>query len=236
MTIPWCPFVTRRDGNPQKMGYPQLGVGYGGPKRGDVKHSAEGENWDVIHDLLDSLVRRASWHFTVGYDRVEQHYEISAHTWHAGDTDDDGGVRANIDLIGIEHLGMAGTPLTAYQVEMTARISRWAAEQFGYTTFSRYPQQTGTWTLVEHNQVSDAPTACPSNRIPWGLVLLKIEELEEDVKSTMLVWDYSRQRLYWLGSWGAAWITDPADAAALKHELGEPTLALSAASIDATHP
>lgn len=169
----FAPFAIRRPGPLWKQGYP--GVGVAGPKRGDVKHSAEGTNWDVIHDLLDGQARK-SWQFTVGYDRTEQHYPFMAHCWHAGDADDDGGVRANIDLVGIEHLGVAGDPLTDYQVEMTVKITRWCAEQSNRTRYARYPTQLGVWTLAEHNQVSDTATACPSGRIRWLRIIAALEE------------------------------------------------------------
>ena len=191
----WCPFAVRRDGPHIKTGYAS---GQIAPKRGEVKHSAEGY-WPGIYSALDSLEQDAqgyykhgSWHFTVGFDRVEQHFAVNVNCWHGGDTDDDGAVRANIDLVGMEHLGMAGTPLTPYQVEMTARLSVWSAEQFGRSRFRRFdgwdPDEPGLWLLAEHTQVSNTYTACPSNRIPWGLVQLKITELteEEDMKPYLI--------------------------------------------------
>ena len=178
----WAPFATRRDGPAWKVGYSYQGEG--GPKRGDVKHSAEGY-WPGIYSRLDGP-DRASWHFTVGYDRVEQHYPITAFCWHAGDVDDDGGVAANIDLVGIEHLGVRGEPLTPYQVEMTTKITRWCADQFLLRTFSRYPAQDG-WTLVEHNQVSDVATACPSARIPWLPILVALTAPQEEDEMIHLI-------------------------------------------------
>ncbi|KKM92789.1 hypothetical protein LCGC14_1215000 [marine sediment metagenome] len=195
----WMPGAVRRHGPPVKVGYTS---GASGPKRGDVKHSAEG-GWGGIHAVLDDLSRSASFQFTVGYDRFEQHYPYNAHCWHAGDADDDGGVAANIDLVGIEHLGMAGTPLTDYQVAATVQISEWCAAQEGITEFARYPEQAGVWTLVEHNEVSDVPTACPSGRIPWDTILKalgdddmtdeerrQLKEAEAGVKALRgIVWD-----------------------------------------------
>lgn len=172
----WAPFATRYPGPASKIGYSF--VGESGPKRGDAKHSAEGW-WPGIRSRLNGP-DLASWHFTVGLGRTEQHYPISAHCWHAGDVDDDGAVAANVDLVGIEHLGIAGQPLTPYQVMMTVRISRWAAEQNGLSRFARYPVQQDVWTLVEHGEVSDAPTACPSNRIPWDEILAMLQPEEED--------------------------------------------------------
>src|SRR3990167_11198261 len=154
----WMPGAVVWIGDADKRGY--LGHGNEGPKRGAVCHSAEGKSWQVMHDILAGP-RRASWTFTIGYDRIEQHAPYRSHCWHAGDIGDDGGVRANIDLIGIEALGMAGEPLTPYQVDAEVLINRWCAEQEGIRTFARYPRGgIGTWTLAEHNEGSDAPNAC----------------------------------------------------------------------------
>jgi hypothetical protein len=178
----WCPFVTRRPGPAGKTGYSF--VGEAGPKRGEVDHSAEGW-WPGIYSRLDGPAL-ASWHFTIGLDRTEQHYDFRAHCWHAGDVDDDGAVAANLDFIGKEHLGLAGQPLNAYQVDMSARISEWCAEQEGRDIFRRFdgwdPDEPGLWLLAEHKQVSDVPTACPSDRIPWEIIIAALEE--EDMAAT----------------------------------------------------
>lgn len=171
----WYPGAIRRDGPAWKVGYSFAGES--GPKRGEVKHSAEGY-WPGIYSRLDGS-DRASWHFTVGYDRVEQHYPLTAHCWHAGDVDDDGAVAANVDFIGIEHLGVAGQPLTPYQLDATSEISLWAMERAGFVRVSRYAgayPDRPTWLLAEHREVSDVPTACPSWRIPWAELIQRLEE------------------------------------------------------------
>lgn len=173
----WCPFAVRRDGPDRKVGYPAYGTS--GPKRGEVKHSAEGR-WGGIHQVLDGT-RPASWQFTIGYDRIEQHYPLSTHCWHAGDVDDDGGVAANLELIGVEHLGVTGEPLTEWQVDATVRVTKWASAQFMRDSYDLYPKQDRVWTLAEHNQVSNLPTACPSGRIPWLRILRMLQEDEPDM-------------------------------------------------------
>lgn len=185
MAEQWWPEAVRRPGPASKAGY-FLGLTW--PKNGDVKHSAEGF-WPGIHSVLDDLNRRASWHFTIGYDRVEQHYPVDMNCWHGGDVDDDGGVRANIDCVGIEHLGQAGTPLTPYQIEMTAKLSRWLMDTRGITVVTRKTDGVG-WKVLEHNEVSDVPTSCPSNRIQWPLVIAAITKTgDERVKYTDEVLD-----------------------------------------------
>jgi N-acetylmuramoyl-L-alanine amidase-like protein len=165
----WCPFAIRRDGPPQKLG---AGGALASPKRGEVKHSAEGY-WDGIYQVLDDLRTSSSWHFTVGDDRLEQHYPLDANCWHANDTDADGLVRSNFALVGVEHLGVAGVDLTLTprQVTRTEDLTRWMALQFGRSAFGRYPAQLGVWTMAEHTQVGNDPTACPSGRIPWETIM-----------------------------------------------------------------
>jgi hypothetical protein len=209
MSLEWAPFAVRRPGPAWKVGYSF--VGEGGPKRGDVKHSAEGY-WSGIYAVLQGN-RRASWHFTVGFDRVEQHYPISAYCWHAGDVDDDGGVAANLDLVGIEHLGVAGQPLTPYQIEMTTEITRWCAEQNGYKRFARYPIQDGVWTIAEHNEVSDVPTSCPSGRIPHGLILGDLYNVEDDMadEETRKQWAEAQAIFERAGAYAAQGLPLPPD-------------------------
>lgn len=188
MVDQWCPFAVRRPGHPDKVGYSFAGEL--NPKRGAVDHSAEGF-WHGIHLALDDPNRRASWQFTVGYDRIEQHYPLLANCWHGGDVDDDGGVSANIDLVGKEHLGVAGTPLTPSQVELSTKLDIWIMEQLGRSVWQRFdgwdPDDGKTFLATEHNEVSDAPTACPSGRIPWDEKRRRIEEyfahpiLEDDM-------------------------------------------------------
>ncbi len=177
----WMPGAIKKPGPPDKVGYEALGFGVKGPKKGDVKHSAEGSA-DGLLTVLHGP-RRASWHFSVLYGAVWQHYPVNAHCWHAGDTDDDGGVRANIELVGIEHEGMAGFSLTDYQVEMTVEITKFCAEFFDRTeAYARYPiMPVDGWTLAEHNQISDSFTACPSNRVDWEalMALLVTQEVED---------------------------------------------------------
>ena len=192
MTDLWYPEARRWSGNPAVTGYPDAyaaSVGYPngqrGPKRGEVKHSAEGESWDVIHDLLITK----SWHFTVGYDRVEQHHEIDINCWHGADTDNDQGVRANFDLIGVEHLGVAGEPLTAWQTVATIKLSRWLGAQYGRSVFQRFgsdnTEKAAVWLLCEHKEVANAYTACPSDRIPWGPIMAALNKEDEMTPAQM---------------------------------------------------
>jgi len=162
----WCPFAIPWPGPPGKVG---AGGALASPKRGEVKHSAEGY-WDGAHGVLSNPGIQSSWHFTVG-EYIEQHYAIDANCWHANDTDPDGLVRSNFAMVGVEHIGVAGEPLTQGQIDNTILLTRWLAQQFGRSGFGRYPAQFKLWTLAEHNQVGNDPTACPSGRIPWEVIM-----------------------------------------------------------------
>ena len=174
----WMPGAIKVPGHPDKVGYTAFGTR--GPKRGDVKHSAEG--WATyLKFLIETALAIKSWTFTTLLSgTIWQHYPIDAHCWHAGDTDDDDDVRANIELVGIEHEGLVGTPLTAEQTQATVAITKFCAEYFERSAaYARFPvQPSDGWTLVEHTQVSNTYTACPSDRIPWDdiLELLTVEE------------------------------------------------------------
>jgi len=192
MTDLWYPKAVRWLGNPAVTGYPPSIGGTTAPKRGAVEHSAEGKSWDVIHDLL--LTK--SWHFTVGYDRVEQHHPCNVNCWHGADTDDDGGVRANIDLEGIEHLGIAGEPLTPWQIGATVDLNRWLGAQYDRHTFRRFdgfdPDEPGVWLMCEHNEVSNTYTACPSGRIPWPEVMGRLNAPLEELEDQMVTGHFAK--------------------------------------------
>ena len=170
MSQEWCPFARRVDGPEWKVGYSYPGEQ--SPKRGIVPHSAEG----YLTGLLGALngPKFKSWQFTITYDELLQHYPVSANCWHAGDVDDDGGVAANIDLVGIEHLGMAGEPLTQFQKEILAWLYDWLEDEHNFKPYSF--MRTGmTTTVFEHKWVSDAPTSCPSYRIPHTEIIALLE-------------------------------------------------------------
>ena len=142
--------------------------------------------WSVLNGATD-----VSWHYSVMQNgRVLAHYPLLANCWHAGDSDPDGGVRANIDLVGVEHEGGGpgdeSEPLTKEQLDSTIKLTRWMAEQFGRREFVRYPAQSegNYWFLVEHNQVS--PTACPSGRIPWTKIQQRLRQEMSEIPQEII--------------------------------------------------
>jgi N-acetyl-anhydromuramyl-L-alanine amidase AmpD len=116
---------------------------------------------------------QVSWHFTVLKDgAVWQHYGLDSSCWHAGN-------RANnARLIGIEHEGKAGEPLTEAQTQASVSLVRWIAATQGW------PLERHT-RLLEHNEVY--ATACPSGRIPWERYVPENDPNHEDGFDTGLV-------------------------------------------------
>ncbi len=131
---------------------------------GVIEHSAEGYEAGLRAQLAGGQV---SWHFTVYRSgRVEQHYALNASCWHAGSK------AANARLVGVEHEGVSGQPLTNAQLAASVMLTRWIAAQGGWV-----PARNGHQTLYEHREVNPA-TLCPNGRIPWGYY----EEAAVDVK------------------------------------------------------
>ena len=134
-------------GPPEKV-YPEQNA-----CEGVILHSAEGYRAGLESQLATAEV---SWHFTIYQDgAVEQHYPISASCWHAGSG------AQNRRLVGVEHEGVVGQPLTDVQAAASVALVRWLAQECGWAGLTR-----GV-TLYEHREVNTA-TNCPSGRIPWG--------------------------------------------------------------------
>lgn len=177
--IPWCEW---RPGPASKHGYggtTQLPVSY---KEGEVKHSAEGP-LSATFGVLDNPNRQASWHFTLpkqGPVRVYQHYELEDICWHCGlpgDERHDTSLVGNLTLWGEEHEGIAGEALTPWQVENTIKLSEELRRQS--PTYGRESPSLRV-NLWEHNWLSPAPTACPSGRIPWAVIIAALQTPQEE--------------------------------------------------------
>lgn len=133
-------------GPPEKV-YPEQNT-----CEGVILHSAEGYRPGLESQLRDAQV---SWHFTVYQDgTVEQHYPVTASCWHAGSA------KQNRRLIGVEHEGVAGEPLTEAQADASVRLVGWLASNCGWAVLMRGVN------LFEHREVNPQ-TQCPSGRIPW---------------------------------------------------------------------
>lgn len=161
--------------------------GYGGTtwlpltyKEGEVKHSAEG-SVSAAFGVLDGP-RQSSWHFTLPKQppvRFYQHYHLEDICWHCGlpgDESSDTSLIGNITLFGEEHEGVAGEPLTAWQVENSTLLSLELRARCIKFRMNPPILRVNEW---EHNWLSPAPTACPSGRIPWMEIIARINAAEE---------------------------------------------------------
>ncbi len=191
----WIPGIPIVPGPAGKQGY------WGIPNRklsqveGDVKHSAEG-GYSALISALFHGTRQASWHLSMRKDgRSEQHYPVESVCWHCGEKGDmsnQTAVIGNVTLYGIEHEGVAGEPLTAAQVDETIRISQWLRDN---TWAGANPPELGV-NLWEHNFLS--ATACPSNRIPWSIIIPELDKKENDM-SLVFISPKGRPEVYLLG-------------------------------------
>lgn len=123
---------------------------------GLICHSAEGD-WSAAYKPTDTMIQRGvSWPFSIFKSgAVQQHFPISASCWHAGSA------AQNRRLVGIEHEGKIGEPLTEAQTVASVALVRWIAQQAGWPDLARGVR------LFEHREVSPA-TTCPNGRILWG--------------------------------------------------------------------
>lgn len=166
----YTPLAIQQPGAISKQGYQGRTTN---SVRGVVCHSMEGYAEAALAEVKDASMP-LSWHFSVLEDgTVWQHYPLNAICWHGGNQP------INESLIGIEHEGVKGVPLTDVQLASSIALVDWIAGQGGWT-----PQRHVT--LFEHNEVvtlytpNAGPTACPNGRIPW-------EQYVEDEMQTIPV-------------------------------------------------
>ncbi len=168
MTL-WYPKAIRRDGPANKVGYPtSTPTDKYGPKRGVVYHSSEGSK-AAWFGVLDSQrrPRRSATFFNPKRGRLYQHYRRDAHCWANGTK------AANIGFVSCENEGVAGEPLTASQVDNLVGLTAWLQEQ------NRWAELSRATTLREHNEFT--PTACPSGRIPWAIIIERATKEDTDM-------------------------------------------------------
>lgn len=179
-----CPFAVWFPGPDWKTGY--LQVGRNSRKQGEVDHSMEGWKFGAHQVLLSPTP--SSWHFSIYDDgTLEQHYTVSTNCWHCADADGDGGIAGNISLVGIEHEGIAGSPLTSKCLNTSIRLTSWLMQEWGFARVARYPfMDASVWCLAEHNEVGDTSTACPSGRIPWGEKVRRLQITNNQQATTEL--------------------------------------------------
>lgn len=144
------------------------------PKEGFVLHSMEGSTSAAFGEL-DKVTRQASWHFSISKDgTVYQHYDPLAVTWHCGLPGDNISWTAaigNVALIGIEHEGKIGEPLTGPQFRASAAVQNWC-----YSVIPSLKPPALRSSHWEHGWLSN--TSCPSGRIPWTMVMASVHKEE----------------------------------------------------------
>lgn len=199
----WCPFAIQRigaQGATAKRGYPNGVQGVANKdllnatKRGEIKHDSGGPLSATLGVLDTHPIN--SWQFTVDDSGIYQHYPVDANCWHGNDTDPDQDVRANIELVGVEHTRANGNAigqgpalkLSPTQIELTAKLTRWLADNGGRPQLLRYAvgldAETDQWLECEHGEVGNTWTDCPSHRIPWAEVFA-LAEGEDDMASIL---------------------------------------------------
>ena len=171
MTETWIPGATRILGPGWKQGY------WGIPSRSlaqieaEIKHSVEG-TWQGALNVLNGGVT-VSWTFLVprapiGAVRYAQHYPLESITYHAGvrgDMETVTDLIGNLTMVGIEHAGRAGQPLTQHQLDVTVEISQFLRD---HTGAGNKPPALRV-NLYEHKWVR--ATACPSDRVQWPYII-----------------------------------------------------------------
>ncbi len=170
----WCPFAKRYPGPAKKLGYSDFKYS---PKRGATLHDSTGPLAPTLNTLMGERI--ASWTFTIDDSNGDlyEHYDVEGNTWHGNDTDSDDAVEANYDLVGIEFTrpnAKIASPLSEASIQTAVKLLRWLGEVCGLEEFVRFPDQIGAFTLSDHNQVANSPTACPSGRIPFAEILYRL--------------------------------------------------------------
>lgn len=120
-----------------------------------------------------------------GKPDIIQHYPFTVSCWASGNRE------ANTNGIAAEDEGgywPHDEPLTDFQVDVNVRVIRELADWKGWQPAR--PSGLADATLLEHWECvqlwGGAPTACPSNRIPWRVILDRLAK-EEDMAQLWLV-------------------------------------------------
>jgi hypothetical protein len=160
----WFAKAVREPGHPQAHGYE--GIREPRKKRGLVYHSAEGP----LRVMRRIILRPGppSWTFSnPKRGPLIQHYERGTNIWANGELD------PNIRFDACESEGKVGEPLTESQIENLIDLACWYVKEEGWAAFKRRVQ---AWEHKEMVRFGAPPTACPSDRIPWDIIIPAVEE------------------------------------------------------------
>ena len=183
MSLEWASFAVRLDGPASK-------TGYGGDERalreGTVYHSMEG-SLSVALEMLANPALAKSWTFSnPKRGQLIQHYAIGKHAWANGSKD------ANEPFFACESEGggpgIESEPLTESQIDNLVELTVWAYTTQEWTTLTR---RITLWEHRELQRFGSRATACPSNRIPWSIIInganAIIEQPEEEDMYALIV-------------------------------------------------
>jgi hypothetical protein len=102
--------------------------------------------------------------------RLIQHFERGTNIWA------NGSFVANLSFDACESEGVDGEDLTGSQVQNLVDLAKWYKKEEGWLAFKRREQ---AWEHREMTRFSAPPTACPSDRIPWDIIIPAVEEEDE---------------------------------------------------------
>ena len=169
MSLEWASFAVRLDG-------PRNKTGYGGDERalreGTVYHSMDGTLSYALEMLANPALAK-SWTFSnPKRGRLIQHYAVGKHAWGAGSKD------ANEKFVSCENEGggpgIESEPLTQSQIDNLVDLTVWLYTTQEWTTLTR---RITLWEHKELQRFGSRATACPSDRIPWSIIIAEAEKI-----------------------------------------------------------
>jgi hypothetical protein len=163
MSERWFGKAAREPGHPQAHGYP--GYADVGPKMGIVYHDAGG-NLRTLRAISQAPGEPSFNFINPKTGRLIQCYARGTHCWANGT------LANNTRYDSCENEGVPGETLTDSQTQNLIDLACWYVKEEGWAGFRR---RIEAW---EHREMH--PTACPSDRIPWGIIIPAVEE-EEDM-------------------------------------------------------
>lgn len=152
--------------------------------RGIFFHSAEGYRQTLLSNTSPyGFNGNHSWHFTnMLRGDFYQHHPITDRCWHAS--------AANFDYLGMENEGIGdpkkGRPdptLSIPQVNNAVRLIREISAYKGWEPTRPWSSTSIDHTLWEHNEVvriGGTASACPSGRIPWEEIRMRLTAMPSD--------------------------------------------------------
>ena len=177
MSLDWMSSAVRLDG-------PAFKTGYGGDERalreGAVYHSMVGTMSYALEMLANPALAK-SWTFSnPKQGRLIQHYPVGKHAWGAGSKD------ANEKFVSCENEGGGpgneSEPLTQSQIDNLVELTVWLYTTQEWTTLTR---RITMWEHRELQRFGSRATACPSDRIPWGIIIAAAEKIINEEEPDM---------------------------------------------------